>query len=275
MLKHNKKKNSLVLYEQLLTVITNLASSGNKSEASYLTCFIKENFSPRTETGKELKILKSLVSPCDSVEIKEKIIEEAIKQYKTVNIEKLESHKKYITETVARKLGKSFFSIPVKGYKMAASAMILLSESNSGYKFTSPEERVKLCKFLCERSGKKQEQETSELVDNFTFKILVGKFNEKYKSLNENQKKILSEWVNYQSHNDDKKFVDFLSEQKNVVERFISDSLKSKKHKDKEYYSMLSESLDDIKKPISSANQGDVYRIMQYFDLMQEMEQVS
>jgi hypothetical protein len=274
MLKHNKRKNTAIVLEQLLTLATRLATQKKADEFDFVVNLTKRFFGPNTNIGKEKKVLRSITESVTTKDVDcDSVINEALKEASLIDSAMLEKEKVALINEINSKIGDVFFKIPVKDYKVLASAQILVNESRSNSYSTTPEERVQIKAILKENMAPKQKEPELE-VDNVTYKILINKFNEKYGPLvNENQKAILSSWIKFLVTSNDSEIVPLLNEKLDVVRRTVKKSLREKSAKAMDYYELLKESDEKLKDAkIETATEENVYEVMRYFDLVNDLE---
>lgn len=270
MLRHNKKRNSYIIYEQLLSLTTRLAAQGNHEEAKYIVGFIKQYFHPSTEIGKEFKILESLMSKTSSKQEAEKILEESLIQSKVLDFDKLKKEKNTLIEQINKKISSKLFDVPVKDYKSMASAQILINEVKDNFQNTTPTERVKIKNFLTERMSEKQQVANNEKMDNFTFAVLVNKFNKKYSQLmNEDQRELLSAWSNFVIENKEENINSVINSK--VLKLKESLSLHLSEKKDSDYKELLFEAYGKLSSEKFAPDEKSLYELMRYFDLVEEL----
>lgn len=274
MIKHNKKRNSFLVYEQLVTLATRLTVEGCKNEAGAVLNLIKEHFNKETEISKELKLFNSVLG------LKEKnkktagsIVEEALREASQINDDKLEQEKTKLIEDINFKLSKDLHKIPVKNYKTAASFQILINEARTKKTQTTPVERVKIKNFLVETMSKPEEKILEEKIDGMTFAILCKKFNKRYDALmNEDQKEILSTWSKFLIDTNEEKANSILENKINKIKDYLRTEIGSSKHKDSEYQPMLKEAYSNIVNKKPELTENGIYEIMKYFDLVEDLK---
>lgn len=274
-LKHNKKKNGKIVYEQLMMLATRLARTKHIKESSFVLNFVKEHFGSKTMLGKEKKLFDSLLeSKTSDDEYAKSVLEETLNELSSINQKKLELEKVNLINEVMKNFGRDVFNIPVEGYKLFSSIQILFNETKNNFKYSTPKERLKIRSVLLENMKLVDQEEDFEM-DNFTFNILVNKFNEKYSSLmNEDQKDILTNWIDYLLTEDSNKFLGFLQEKIRMARSEIDFALIKETHLKSDYSEMLlgaREKLLDVPKRVDEEN---VHQIMQYFDLIEELREI-
>jgi RNase P protein component len=275
-LKHNKKKNSLIIYEQLLTLAARLASQKKQNEFDFVVEIAKKHFSPATNIGKEKKILQSLTdSFCRSEQEAISLISECLEEYKVIDSVKLEAEKVGLINEINSKIGADLFKIPIKNYKLFASAQILVNETKNNFAASTPVERNKIKNLLKENFMKKEApKEDVAQIDSVTYKILVNKFNKKYGSfINEDQKQILSLWIKYLITENEQVLLPVLQEKVTKIKKIVSKALSEKSNKAADYYEDLKEAEEVLKnKKIEVLNESVVYEVMRFYDLCDDLE---
>ena len=207
---HSKHKNTGILFELLARQVT--ADTLNGRENSPAIQIIREYLRPNTELGKELVLYRTLMEATNLSEARAlKLIDLVLEQRRKLNTKKLNEQKYNLVKAVKDKYPlKDFLSSKIPQYKEYASIYkTFLSEQHPDkidvtdissiasarftvvehltHKTSNAESRKTLPESL------KGQQEDLRLL---TYKILVDKFNEKYKNLNEQQKVLLREYIN-------------------------------------------------------------------------------
>jgi hypothetical protein len=276
-LKHNKKKNSLIVYEQLLTLAARLAANKKNDEFDFIVKVIKEAFSPKTALGREKKILQSIT---ETTIIKdgdvEALINECVKEFSLVDQKRLELEKMSLINRVSKQIGAELFSIPIKEYRLYASAQIFLNENVNGFKNSSPLERLRLKKILKENIQEVEAKEEDFEMDNVTYNILVNKFNKKYGPfINENQKSILKAWTKSLLIEDKTEMKSVLTEKVDLIKKEVAKAINKKSEKSADYYELLIEakqSLSQKRVDDDSLNEDFIYEVMRYCDLVEDLK---
>lgn len=280
MLKHNKKRNSYIIYEQLLSLASRLSLAKQKDEVKYVVSIISEAYHKDTLLYKEKKLFESVIKAEQlNKEEAEAVIAEALSESAQIDQKKIDKEKENLVKKICKEITSEVFNIPVKNYKTLASVQILLNESRSGNKvFTTPNERVKIKTLLTERMCRQKPKEIDEPIDNLTYDILINKYNKKYsKLMTEDQRQLLGAWINYSVDKDAKKVQQVISEKVDVVKKSLFNLLQNKTVKNSEEYKMISEAYDKIRNAKSDfvKNDEDLYLLMKYFDLKEDLEAVA
>lgn len=273
-LKHNKRKNCCIVYEQLLTLAARLATQRKINEFDYVVGLTKKYYNPGTALGRERRVLHSLVeSHYTAANDASSLLVESLNELKMISQEDLEAQKIALINEINTSIGPDLFKVPIKNYKLYASAQILANEERNGYKHTVPGERTKIKRILGENMIRKVESEPEVEMDNFTYKVLINKFNQKYGPfINEDQKTILSAWIKYLITDDQNEMGTVLNEKITKIKEIVKNSLRQKDHKDSEYFGLLKEADQKLEAKIHTEIDEDlVYEVMRYFDLVEDL----
>ena len=200
--KHSKYRNTGILFELLTRQLTSDTISGNQPRSLSI---VKKYFNSKTELFKEYKIYHTL----STKKFKEKskaniLINTLIESYNDLNKSKLRREKYNLIKEIKESYDiTDFFNSKIKNYKIMASIFNLLENTKA-----SPNSIVKSKTTILEHiTGKIINPKTkNSIIENFskqdkdtrliTYKVLLEKFNNKYKTLGENQKVLLKEYVN-------------------------------------------------------------------------------
>jgi len=278
-IKHSKYKNTGILFELLVRQITADTLKGGDSPAIDI---LKEYFI-KSELSREYKLYESI--------LKSKNLSES---HANVYIETTISNSKYLNRSILKKQKYNlineikqhydlvtFFGSQISDYKTLASIYTLMESSNTSSPNTKQliANKINLLEHLT-----KKEQSSTEGKDNvlqefstydkdlrsLTYRILQEKFNEKYDSLNSDQKQVLKEYIN--SVDSAPGLRDFYNSKINELKSSLvkeSNNVKDKatKIKIQEVSKMLTE-LDKTSK-VSDDNLVD---LLQYYELIKEIK---
>lgn len=193
--KHSKFKNTGIIFELLTKQITADILAGKKSAA---TNILKKYF-VNTELSKEQKIYEALLSSKNLTESKASIVLNTVVDLsKDLNKTKLRNEKYNLIKEIKKYYNfDSFFKNKISNYREYATLNTLLENQDAKIQIQA---RHSLLNFLSTAKTENTIEEEFSKLDKETrlisYKILVDKFNEKYSSLNEDQKDILKEYIN-------------------------------------------------------------------------------
>ena len=201
--KHNKIRNTGLLYEFLLRQITlDVLKSDKVSNAVQI---IKKRFNENTELGKELALYNILTTKKFKSDKKaEYFINEVVNARHKLNNPILKRERYNLIKEIKETYDLiKFMSSKVKNYKAHASAYKLFEYSTT----MSPEQKTESFFNLVEHvtsddvNIKLSETVGTKLPDDedlriLTYQTLLEKFNQKYTKLNLSQKNLLREYIN-------------------------------------------------------------------------------
>lgn len=259
-----------------MQLATRLALTNHVTESRYILKIIKERFSPGTLLGKEKKLFDAVLeSRTKSPQEAEDLITETLLEAKTIDQNKIEKERVNLINSIMQNIGKDLFSIPIKEYKLIASTQILFNEAMNGFKFSNPQERIKIKKKLIENINQEVIEEEVYEMDNFTYNILIKNFNQKYAPLmNEDQKEILAGWINFLMTENSNEFETLLKNKIIKAKAELDISLIKEEHQSAEYFEMLKEAKETISKESLIINEDSVHKIMRYFDLIDDLREI-
>lgn len=202
---HSKYKNTGLLFELLIRQITADTLKGEDSPAIDL---LKKYF-VKTKLGLEQKLYESIIKSKTINETQANIIISTILEgSQKFNKDILRKQKYNLINEIKKHYDlESFFCTQIKNYKELA-AIYTLIEGHKLNQITNPNQLINSKLTLLEYLTKKpinnniKENILNEFKDYdkdlriLTYRILLEKFNEKYKNLNINQKQILKEYIN-------------------------------------------------------------------------------
>ena len=278
-LKHNKIRNTGLLYEFLIRQVT--ADALSKLDNIKGVNIIKQRFNERTELGKELALYSILVNKKFNSDKKaDYFINEVVSERKKLNSSILKREKyNFIKEVKNHYNLEKFMSSKIKNYKIYASIYKLFEYIES----LSPEEKTEAHFNLIEHVTTKEENiKLSETVKGLpddedlrilTYKTLLEKFNQKYFNLNYPQKSLLRAYINNISN------VNSLKEYIQKVTPAIKKELKQHSNKltDEVVKIKLAEAIKSINKfcgvkKSKIVKDNVVVQTMRYMELLKELK---
>jgi hypothetical protein len=280
-LKHNKIKNTGILFELLTRQITVDVINGDDDPQSIR--LLKKYFNETTELGKELQLYKVLLEQNFNSERKaEHLIDAVIKSRQKLKNLNLRREKYNLIKQIKETYNvDDFFRGRIQNFKMHASIYkYFLSESSSDefdpVKVT--ESKFSIVEYITHRKPRTLIDQVSILEHEdkdlrlLTYQILVDKFNAKYKTLNAMQRNLLSEYINNISNtNSLREFIDSeVINVKSILKKFIpkvdNEIIKIK----------LVEAINQVN-TISKGKlvkDNHVVQLMRYYELVKELRNV-
>ena len=284
-IKHNKLKNTGILFELLVRQITQEILSGDTKERA--KSIVSEFFGHGGELIKELRLYDLLTKEKYNSESRaEKFIDSVLESHSKLKLEKLHSEKYKLISKINECYGiETFLSSPISNYKLLASVYKIfeskrLPSADIKDVFDS---RTTIVENIISKPSKVREQqivENSQLVADYrkqdadvrllTYKILVETFNKKYDKLDSKQKQLLKEYINNVSNTS--KFKDYVqAEIPNIVKQLTSINSKVK---DKITKIKLTETINVLNnaKIGKVVSDGHVSALMLSYQLIKELK---
>lgn len=282
-IKHSKYRNTGLIFELLVKQIAADTLKGGESAAISI---IKEFFSGKTTLAKEFKLYNLLqkaegVSQAKAEAILSTITEVSRKLDQNV----LKKQKYNLISRIKESYDiDEFFSIQVKNYKPLAALYCLLEVQNNS-ELVDPrylvENKVTILEFLTSNSQNKEDVKDT-LIEEYskydkdlkllTFRILLEKFNNKYKDLLPEQKNILKEFIT--SVNSKTRLRNVINEELSKIAKEVQKL--SEKVKDQ----VVKIKLDEVSKAIVPVKKTEaitdihLVNLMQYYDLVNELRSI-
>ena len=277
--KHSKYKNTGILFELLTRQLTADTIAGGHSKALSI---IKKYFSGNSSLLKEYKIYHTFINKKFKQEGKATLlINTLIEAYGKLNKGQLRREKYNLIKEIKETYDvNNFFKSKISNYKIMASVFNLLENSDAS-PLSVVNSKVTLLEHITGVSldNKKKKDMVMEDYAKYdkdtrllTYKVLLEKFNSKYKGLANNQKTLLKEYVNSVTNSPALKT--FINKEIKTVKGALSNY--SKKVEDKAVVVKLTETKNMIK-PLckkSSVNDDNVINLLNYYELINELKTI-
>jgi len=275
--KHSKYKNTGILFELLTRQITSDTISGGNNKALSI---LKKYFNSKSELLKEYKIYNALSTKSYQDENKATIlVNTLIEAHNKLNRSQLRREKyNLIKELKSTYDLNDFFKAKITNYKTMAS-IYNLTENKDATPLSIVDSKVQLIEHITKPSEKVKKNVVMETYNHedkntrlLTQKILLEKFNEKYKGLGENQKVLLQEYVNSVSNSPS-------------LKTYINSEIKEVKKQLTKYSKTVTDQVVKIKineaqnliKPLckkSSVHDDNVSNLLNYYELVNELKSI-
>jgi len=280
-IKHSKFRNTGLIFELLVKQIA--ADTLNKKDSPAID-ILKKHFTGRTSLVREFKLYEFILKNKGIGQNKAETILSTITEIsKKLNRNTLKEQKYSLISDIKKGYDiNEFFSIQVSDYKALASLYCLLEAQNND-ELVDPNLLVNFRSTLLEHltTEKQDAQEVKDtLIEEYskydkdlkllTFKILLEKFNDKYKDLLPQQKNILKEFIT--SVNSQTRLRTLVNEELTKIKNEVSKL--SSRVKDE----VVKIKLDEVAKTINTLsnkekiNDNHLINLMQYYDLVNELK---
>lgn len=277
-IKHSKYKNTGILFELLTRQITSDTISGGNNRA---LAILKKYFNSKSELLKEYKIYNALSTKSYSNENSATILVNTLVEAHTkLNRSRLRREKyNLIKELKSTYDLNDFFKAQITNYKTMAS-IYNLTENSDATPLSIVSSKVQLVEHLTKPLNKavkkdvvmekyNKEDKNTRLL---TQKILLEKFNDKYKGLGENQKTLLQEYVNNVSNSPSlKTYIN--SEIKDVKKQLAKYATKVTDEAIKVKITETSNMIKTLCKK-ASIHDNNVSNLLNYYELINELKTI-
>ena len=280
--KHNKIKNTAILYELLSRQIT--VDVLNDTESPKSVNIFKEFFNKNTELGKEYELYSILLNKkYKNLTHASSLVEAVVKSRRKLSNRRLNNEKYNLIKTIKENYDiKEFFNTRIPNFKVMASIYKVFG-IEAGKEDFGPIEQTDSAITITEHiSQSKIEKDSKNNLSEYaeqgkdlrllSYQLLVDKFNKKYKSLDESQKNLLKQYINNVSNTNSLK--EFIDNEVVKIKRALTKLLPNVD--DKITKIKLSEAIDYT----DSATKGKVVQdkhvvaLMRYYELIKEIKNV-
>lgn len=280
-IKHSKFRNTGLLFELLVKQIT--ADTLNNSDSAAVS-ILQKFFANSSSLAKEYKLYEFITKNRNVSQSKAETIVSTITEVsRKLDTKSIKNQKyKLISEIKNHYNIDEFFGMQVRDYKPLAALYCLLEAQNND-NLINPQILIDNKTTILEHltSSQQNEDEVKDtLIEEYskydkdlkllTFKILLEKFNSKYKNLLPEQKNILKEFIT--SVNSQSRLRTLVNEEMNKIAsavRNLSSKITNEVVKIK--LSEVSKSIKPLDKR-SKVNDSHLVNLMQYYDLVNELK---
>lgn len=274
-LKHNKLRNTGLLFEILSKNVMYEVVNQDKRQTSLF--LIKKHFNSTSELLKELSLYQSLQS--ETKNDCNELLQLTLESRNRLDLKKLEQEKYNLIRHIKKHYNlEIFFETRTTNYKLCASIFKLFENFNQ---VSNPDDYLTAKSLVLEHlSGKKSNQVEDQTEEDWRredpdirtlgFKILLEKFNDKYRPLNLKQKTLLGKYINEDvTHDSFKNYVmgevGFITNKLTALSNRITDEITKIK---------LNETINLAQTIISSniIKDDHLTSMLKYYELIDELE---
>ena len=277
---HNKKRNSMLLYEFLVRTISKSLIEDDKRRSAAALRILKRHYKPGTNLYKEFRLINSLVKTTVSSEhVAASILREAKSAAVSMNHQAIDREKSLLIKHINHVINDdNFYDQHVNEYRVLATIQTLMNEWRSPNKdlLKMAQYEDQLMKWLVTEKPEPVDQTITEDTNGsarLLMKVMTKKLNEKYDSVLNKQQKSLIRAYAFSTASDDMTSIKMkLHEAKDnlldLIEQYETGDQKNDYVKNK---------LDEVKSCLIQENLGDVddstvTRFMLYSRLKEELE---
>ena len=279
-MRHNKKRNSALLYEFLIRHISRCLIGDEKETANKAVSLSKKYFSKNKALHEELSLFNAILgTSVKSRQSAQKILNEVSRSAAKMNARKLDVEKSKLIKEINHTFGDAVYGYKIPNYTVYASIQTLFSDARNKRKI-NPVERIKLEDTIVEHLIREKANQvvdklkTNPDYNNAVYKFVIERFHKKYSDkLSENQKKLLTKYAVY-----------MISENKGVmksaVEKEINEVKQKLKHiRDKSLLDdskMMAQITECYKKIVTTdfsvINDKNILEVLKYMKLVEEID---
>ena len=193
-IKHNKKRNTIFLYEALVRELTKATVEKDQDKRETILSIVKEHFNTNTTMGREVRIYKNILETKDTkTTIAEKILSESKIEYSVLNKKQIFTEQSQMISKINKELSKDVFTTFIPNYKNLATLHQVFNnlDLSAKQRVLLEEEALQL---MIEGTQGVEKKELKH-IDNLVFKSFVERFNNEYTGLLEEQKTLLSRFI--------------------------------------------------------------------------------
>jgi hypothetical protein len=127
--KHNKKRNTTLIYELLVRKISESLISNDTTTSESAMAILKKYFKPSAELFKEYRLGESLIKiNVSNKEVASQILWEARAACRRHDVQSIDKIKTLLVNEINQTFGQLFWDTPVPNYKLHATVSTLLSD---------------------------------------------------------------------------------------------------------------------------------------------------
>lgn len=198
---HNKKRNTGVVYEQLLKSVSSSLVEGDKKRAQLFLNIIERHFRKGSELYNEFRLFNALVKcNASSSPVAAVIITEAKDAAKRADRQQLEQEKSRLIAEINRRVGPAFYDTYFENYRDYATIQVLLNSwrDNSTDISRVFEYEKKLVESMLRAPAQQAspELDVNPDVNSLVVNIMTEKLNKKFSStMTSDQRDIIREYI--------------------------------------------------------------------------------
>ncbi len=276
---HNKKRNTALLYEFLVTTISRSLVEGNEKNSSQALRILRRHFKPGTELYKEFRLVHALrKTTVSSSAVAANILHEAKVAARSHNVKELDKQKSLLIRDINHLINdENFYDQQVSEYRFLATVQTLLNDWRSRdvdlERMASYEDQL-MARLTTERFNEPEHSVSEETPgeSRLLMKVMMKKLNEKYSGVLSDEQKSLFKAYAFSTANDDPESIKLkLTEVRNAL--LSSIDTYSETNQSNEYINKkLVETRDQLKaETLEIVDDETVTRFMLYTKLSAEL----
>lgn len=270
-LRHNKKRNTGLVYEFLVRKISAAMIEKDETSQKESIALLKKYFAPGKVLAEELSVFTQIIPTRGlSERAASNLINESRDFVKDLDRDSLDREKGKLLGEINRKFGKSFFDrFRIDEYRLYATLGMLIEKWGRS-SLQESKDRARLEEVLVRHMSTIQDNEEQLPTDRLVYSIALRKLDEKYgTTLSPGQKKILREYV-ASSFNEDRDFMKFAQKERARIIETV-DVYRTSLKKDKMMIERVDAARDRLKNLDMSSGEDLVEELMLFVQLEEEI----
>lgn len=264
--RHNKKRNTALIYEMLVKELTKSIIADNISKKNSISFLFKKYFNKSAALGKENTIYSSLSESKElDKEVFKEVLQNAKAQYEKLNKKSIFNVQTKLINEINNTIGKDFWNNFVKDYQWTATVNQVLQQASR------PKDQVLLEKKLIDLVKSEHPDNAFPKINKATVNNFISKFNETYRdNLSENQQNILNKFI-LSAGDDGLELKATIYEEIESIKSELKETMANTKEK------LLSENISKVLNKLDSYRNKDVskqtvFEVLQMQTLAQELK---
>ena len=281
-IKHNKRRNSAILFEMLIRHSVSCLTEDKRDEVTKVLNVVKKFFAKGSPLSEELRAFRTLLnSHVKTPETAQKILSEVCKFTKTLSAKNIDKQKSLLLKEINHHLdAKTIFGYRIPEYRTYATVQVLFNDSRSKGSPLDNVERYKLEENIVSRLTEGKIEENVDMLkvnpeyNNLIHKFATKRFTEKYKtSLSEDQKLLLTRYAASLLSENDKGFKVYLLAEVEKIKQGLSNVRNPEITKDHQLMSRIDEGKEKlISESFDVVNDEKIVKLLQFMALAGEVK---
>jgi len=266
--KHNKKRNTAFVYEALIREMSKAVLVGDRSRQNNVLEILKKHFNETSLLGKELSCYKALTESKDLDKYTaEKMVYRARREYEDLDSVQIFKEQSQVIKAINKEVSSEVFSNFVPNYRSYATIAQIFNNKTPVKKKVILEQEV--IKNITSKKG--TEDHTLKPIDSLVVKTFTKNFNDKYKELLPEQKKLLGKYI-FSFGQNEADFRLFMAEELTRIKEEIQNSLTLEEvRSDDEMVKNTNRVLKDMEQyNVSTIREADIKKVLKLQKLVSE-----
>jgi hypothetical protein len=192
-MKHNKKRNTVFIYEALSRQLTKAILESDTQQKNKIVSIVKDHFSVKSVLAEELELYQVLLETANIQEnIAERMLKEAKLAYSKLDGKSVFDAQSKLIAAINKGLTQNVWANFVPNFKSLASVNAIFNDK------MPVKNRVLFEQAIIDRMSAPKKSSTHnslQSVDNLTYHSFIKKFNDKYGTLLQEQKDLLNQFI--------------------------------------------------------------------------------